>query len=222
MTRVYVICEGVTEEAFVKKILQEALAHKDVFLSAVRIGKPGHKGGNVKFDRLLPDIRTLLRQDRAAYCTSLIDFYGLSSSFPGKEEAASQTTNSAKAACLYQIFGSAVKEKLGEAEAKRFIPYVQMYEFEALLFSDPETFASSLGQPELAGQLRAIRDNFSSPEDINDSPHTAPSKRIEKLYSSYKKPLNGSIAASEIGLDVIRRECCLFNDWMRRLESLSA
>jgi len=103
---------------------------------------------------------------------------------------------------------------------RRFIPYVQIYEFEGLLFSDPQRFASGIDQPQLAAEFSAIPDDFSTPEEINDSPMTAPSKQIEKLFRRYEKPLHGSLAAMEIGLSTIRAECPIFDEWLRRLEGL--
>jgi len=95
-----------------------------------------------------------------------------------------------------------------------------MHEFEALLFSDCEAFSRAIGQPELALELTAIRDGFDTPERINDSPETAPSKRVLALKLSYQKPLLGALAALEIGLEKIRAECPHFDGWVRRLEAL--
>lgn len=103
-------------------------------------------------------------------------------------------------------------------ELCRFIPYVMMYEFEALLFSDCKVFAESIGMPDIAATLSVIRNSFPSPEEINDSPQTAPSKRVESVVPGYQKPLFGNVVAHAIGLDVIRAECANFSDWLLRLE----
>jgi len=97
-----------------------------------------------------------------------------------------------------------------------------MHEFEALLFSNPDRFPQGIGRCDLAADLRMIRQGFASPEDINDSVETAPSKRIEGLFPGYEKPLFGVIAAMEIGLPTMRQECPHFNNWLERLESLPA
>ena len=99
-------------------------------------------------------------------------------------------------------------------DAGRFVPYVMMHEFEALLFSDCEGFARGIDRPEAAVSLQAIRDGFASPEEIDDSPETAPSKRVESLVSGYQKPLMGALAALEIGLGAMRRECPHFGAWL--------
>jgi len=113
------------------------------------------------------------------------------------------------------------KEAVGEDAARQFLPYVQMYEFEGLLFSDVEKLASGLGVTEVRDSFAAIRDGFSTPEEINDSPETAPSKRLLALMDRYEKPLYGSLAALEIGLDKIRNECGRFDGWVSRLEKLA-
>ena len=95
-----------------------------------------------------------------------------------------------------------------------------MYEFEGLLFSDPCGLATAVNQPGLVENFKIIRESFESPENINNSPTKAPSKRIGALYSGYDKPIHGSLAAIEIGLDVIRSECLLFDRWLKRIEAL--
>jgi hypothetical protein len=101
----------------------------------------------------------------------------------------------------------------------RFIPFVIMHEFEGLLFSDCTAFARSIGQTRIAPSFQAIRDQFPTPEEINDSPITAPSKRVQELVAGYEKPFHGTLAALEIGLQSIRAQCPHFNDWLVRLEA---
>ncbi len=95
-----------------------------------------------------------------------------------------------------------------------------MHEFEAILFSDCERFASAIGRIELQPELLKIRSAFNSPEEINDSPDTHPSKRIVDLVPEYRKPIHGNLAACEIGIAAICRECAHFRDWIERLENL--
>ena len=108
----------------------------------------------------------------------------------------------------------------GYHPAKWFIPYIQMYEFEGLLFSAPSALAAALGNSNSEQEFQRIRSDFLTPEWINDDVNTAPSKRIGKLFSAYDKPKHPILAAIEIGLDVIRQECSLFNAWIRQLEDL--
>lgn len=102
---------------------------------------------------------------------------------------------------------------------RRFFPYLQVHEYEGLLFSDPYAFARS-GQEALSAQLLAVRNGFATPEDINDEPQTAPSKRVLTIYRSYRKVIEGTVAAQHVGIEAMRRQCPHFHQWVSRLETL--
>ncbi len=221
MIRIHVICEGQTEEMFVNEVLAEHFLEQDIVLQPGLVGKPGHKGGNVSFERIFKDVRLRLLGDRSAYCTTLLDFYGLPTKFPGKADAQTKNQHRTKAACVQDAFCLAISDALGDQVMHRFIPYIQMYEFEGLLFSDPTQLAEAIGQSGIASDLIKVRQSFATPEEINDSPNTAPSKRIIKLFSGYEKVIHGTFAAMDIGLELIREECPLFDAWLQRLESLA-
>lgn len=221
MIRVHVICEGQTEETFVKEVLGPHLTRLGVSLIASLVGKPGHKGGCVTTSRMVGDIKRRLLDDGRAWCTTLFDFYGLDQNFPGRREAMGKGNISEKALAVEDALRAHVMREVGDSVARRFVPYVQMYEFEGLLFSNPVKMATGLCRKDLVSEFSSIRNEFATPEDINDSPATAPSKRIQKLIPGYEKPLYGSLAVIEIGLDEIRRECPLFNQWVEILEKLS-
>lgn len=219
MIRVHVICEGLTEEDFVRKVLFEPFVERGIHLLPSCIGRVGQKGGRVNLDRVEFDVNTRFR-DRQCYCTTLFDFYGLPAKFPGKAIAEAITNTAGKQRAVVDALSSWAEGKWGRDTAARFLPYVQMHEFEALLFSEPEVFALAIGEPGLAKSFQEIRSKFGTPEEINDDPNTAPSKRIESLYKGYAKPSAPVLAATEIGLDTIRRECRLFDAWLLRLEAL--
>ena len=222
MIRVHVICEGQTEEEFVRHILSRPLAMNNVFLSPSRIGRVGHKGGRVNLDRLVFDLKTRLLKDDQCHCTTLIDYYGLPADFPGIAEGKNFSDIKDKQRLVLMALSSLIDVQLGAAAARRFLPYVQMYEFEGLLFSAPEQLAKGIGQPGLTNIFKSIRRDYSSPEWINDNPNSAPSKRIEKVFNGYDKPDHPMLAAKNMGLDVIRHECHLFDAWVKQLEALSA
>lgn len=221
MIRVHVICEGQTEEMFVNELLQPVFQAKGVLLVPALVGKPGRKGGNFKFERLHTDVENRLLGDRTAYCTTFFDYYGLPQSFPGKDSQDPQADIAIKAAALQEAMTAELTRLIGDDPMRRFIPFVQMYEFEALLFSDPAAFARGIDREELSKPLADIAQKFASPEHINNSPMTAPSKRIEALMADYEKPLMGTLAALEVGLQQMRAKCQLFNNWVTRLENLS-
>jgi hypothetical protein len=120
---------------------------------------------------------------------------------------------------------SALRENLANEmgayhDQGRFVPFVVVHEFEGLLFSDCAAFGRGIGRPELEPRFRQVRDQFETPEDINDSPVTAPSKRVAEIVEEYEKPLFGTLAVLEIGLDRIRSECPHFDSWIRQLENI--
>jgi len=102
----------------------------------------------------------------------------------------------------------------------RFLPYLQLHEFEGLLFSDPTAFAAGIGQRQLAEQFERVRREFATPEDINDDAITAPSKRVLRAYPSYRKVLHGTQAARAVGIEKMRQECPHFRGWVDQLEIL--
>ena len=220
MKRIHIVCEGQTEEMFVKELLYPSFLSKGLRLIPVLIGKPGHKGGNFRFERLLADVRNRLLGDPTAFCTTFFDFYGLPNDFPGKQAATDKARSQEKAQLVCHAMVEKLTRKLGDDAMHRFIPYIQMYEFEALLFSDPDGLAKGVNCPDLNDDFNKIRNSFDSPESINDSPRTAPSKRICSKVSDYEKPIYGSLAALEIGLPVMRQECSLFDAWLIKLEGL--
>jgi hypothetical protein len=222
MTHVYVVVEGQAEETFVNEILAPVLGLQCVFLYPRLLGRPGHKGGRVNYPRVKTDVITLLKQRTGAYCTTLLDLYGMGKGFPDPPESPDVKTLS-RVARLEQGMKSDIQANLDpkfRADA-RFIPYIQQYEFEGLLFSDPTGLANGISQPVLKQGFQAIREKFRTPEDINDSEQTAPSKRIKAVMSSYQKPLHGLLAAKAIGLGKIRAECPRFNNWLTKLENLA-
>jgi len=220
MKRIHIICEGSTEEMFVNKLLAPFMNTKDINLLAARIGRAGHKGGNVNMARLHVDLRLRLLKDKNCFCTTLLDYYGLPSNFPGKKEAVACKTNQGKFDVITQKLNQEIIKTLGIDAARRFIPYIQLHEFEGLLFSDPEKLAKSIQQPALSTKFLKILKG-TTPEEVNDSPDTAPSKRIQKLFPGYDKPTHPVLAACNIGLVKIRSECPLFNAWIMQLEALA-
>ena len=171
--------------------------------------------------RIAHDIINHLKEDPGCVASTMVDYYGLpqtgAKAWPGRE-AAGRLPFEMKAVTVEGGLAADICGELGPSfDAHRFVPYVMMHEFEGLLFSDCRRFGHGIGRPELIAQLQEIRNDFKTPEEINDSPVTSPSKRVEKLVPGYEKPLLGTLAALEIGLDVIRSECPHFRGWLERL-----
>ena len=222
MRRLLVHVEGQTEETFVNTVLAPHLYRAGyTSVSARLVGNARqrrYRGGIKAWDAVRKDILTHLRRDPAAFATTMVDYYRLPRTWPGRDQAARAATLSSRdrAKTVEQAILDDISAAMGRRP--RFVPHVVMHEFEGLLFSDPDRFAQSLGKPDLAPQLRAIRDEFESPEDINDSPDSAPSKRVRNLFPRYRKPLMGPLAVEMIGLDAVREACPLFSEWLVALE----
>lgn len=227
MTRLHIHVEGETEETFVNEILRPHLYSRGyVKVSARLVGNArqrDRRGGIRAWSAVRIDILNHLRQDTGCLETTMVDYYALpqtgGSAWPGRETA-SQLPYARKAATVENALWQDVCQEMGGGfNPDRFIPFVMMHEFEGLLFSDCVSFSRGIGRPELAANFQSIRDQFSSPEEIDDSPLTAPSKRVERLVEGYEKPLLGTLAILEIGLDAIRAECPHFHEWLSRLEA---
>jgi hypothetical protein len=221
MTRVSVVVEGQTEESFVNQVLAPLLWPRELYTTSIIIGVPGHKGGRTSYARVKKDVLLQLKQDRTAYCTTMLDLYGLGKGFPG-DPPPPNVSNLEKVTRLEEAVLQDIITTAPELRADvRFLPYLQLHEYEGLLFSDAAAFAAGIHQPHLAAPLQAIRNQFQTPEDINDNVETAPSKRVLKLYPLYRKPLDGTRAAQAVGVAIMRQECPHFNAWVLRLESLA-
>jgi hypothetical protein len=223
MPRLLLHVEGQTEETFVNEVLGDHLVRSGYeMVSARLVGNPRMKRGGIRpWQGVKRDILRHLKEDRSAIAAIMVDYYGLPHDWPGRAEAPGKGSTSSKAEFVESALLGDITEEMGHRfDGRRFVPLVMMHEFEALLFSDPERFARAIGKTDLAQEFQKIRQKFECPEDINDSPVTAPSKRIENLFPGYEKPLSGVIAALEIGLQAMRTECPHFNEWLKHLEML--
>ncbi|MCY3970066.1 MAG: DUF4276 family protein [Acidobacteria bacterium] len=229
MKRLLVHVEGGSEEAFVNKLLCPHLVAHGVLASARLLGhrrERSRRGGIVGWPKARGDLLRHLKKDHRLHVTTIVDYYGLPQSgkgaWPGRRQAASAPFPD-RADFVEEALRQDVDEAMGsDFVSSRFVPFVMMHEFEALLFSDCQAFANAIGRPALATRFQAIRDQFSSPEEINDSQTTAPSKRLAALLPGYSKTRRAELAALAVGLDAMRSECPHFRSWLESLEGLSS
>lgn len=230
MARLLIHVEGQTEETFVTELLRPHLlgcGYWDVSPRIMGNARQRNRRGGIKpWPAVRDDILKHFKQDPKCLQSTLVDYYALPQdglkAWPGRLDAG-RLLFSDKARLIEHSLTEDIQQHMGpDFSALRFIPFIAMHEFEGLLFSDCERFASGIGRPQLAANLQAIRDQFNTPEEINDSPLTAPSKRIEVLIPGYQKPLLGGLAALEIGLDCIRQQCPHFRGWLEGLEAWPA
>ena len=230
MSRLLIHVEGETEETFINSVLRPHLFQYGYTNVGARLmgnaRQRVYRGGIRGWNEVRKDIIRYLKEDSEALTTTMVDYYGLphagEKAWPGRYDASllpfkeiGQKALTVETALLDDIS----KEFDPDFARQHFIPYVVMHEFEGMLFSDCSCFGDGIGRPDLVPEFRQIRGQFASPEHIDDSPTTAPSKRIKQIVPEYQKPLMGTFAVLEIGLDPIRRECAHFRDWLESLEA---
>lgn len=238
MIEAVVVCEGQTEESFVRDLLARDLGRRNIFLQARLIptssgakdkdkdGASAAKGGALTGQRVLRFLRNTLRERRKqsnVYVTTFFDLYGLPADFPGVSTANALPDMADRAEAIeHALHTEAVR--LAECRPDRFFPHIQPCEFEALLFSDTARFADV--EPKWKGAvecLDAAQRAAGGPERVNDGPNTHPYARLKSaLRPRYDKPRDGLAVSARIGLDRMRAECPRFNRWIAHMESLAA
>lgn len=224
MARLYLFAEGPTEQTFADIVLKPHLAKRGVRMhSPILVAnayKKGqfHRGGSRNFDAMQRDIGYSLKKDPVhdVFFTSMIDLYALPKNFPALEKHNTITNPYKRVEALEELWA----EKTNDA---RFIPYIQLHEYEAYLFVDISKLSFFYQDDAAIRKLqRVVNEVGGSPELIDDGRHTAPSKRITKWLPKYasEKVIVGPQTAERIGLSNIRRKCPHFAKWLERLENL--
>ncbi|MFL9485022.1 DUF4276 family protein [Chitinophagaceae bacterium LWZ2-11] len=205
---IYFIAEGTTEVEFIETSLRHYFIGKGI--NDIRaIGM----GGSNSYFRYHHDVTTFLKRERDIIVTSLIDFFRLPNDFPGYADAKKLNGGQQQ----IEFIERKVEVHINN---QRFVPYIQLHEFEGLLFADMKGFNEIPGcnAKDLA-ELKSIIDKYPNPELINNGPETAPSKRLKRIITGYDKPLYGAYIALANGLDSIINKCPRFKEWLDKLET---
>lgn len=209
MRTVYIMIEGPTEEEFVNNSLSHYLKNFGIVNTVpIRLETSlGFYGGDINFNRYQKNANNLLISDPTAIVTSLIDYYELRADFPGYAEATLLKDKTESVSTLEKEIDNIFNNE-------RLIPYIQLHEFEALLFSDIKGF--QIYFPHLVPKVQYIINNYPNPELINDKPETCPSARLKALIGNrkYKKTLHGPLLALENGINPILEKCPRFKKWI--------
>lgn len=224
MKRLHITAEGQTEEAFVNKTLKYYLAQFGVYadVRCVLTSRKRNKefrGGMTTYMKAKNDIKRWLSEESHnsdVVFTTMFDYYALPEDFPCYAEVQRQKDPYQKVATIEQAMADDINDP-------RFIPYIQLHEFETLLFVDPYKFEIEyFDKPNGIATLLSITKSFENPELINQGENTAPSKRIINVYNDYaaNKPAIGSMIADEIGIEAMKEKCAHFNQWLTKLEQL--
>lgn len=219
---IIVLVEGKTERFFIQDLIVPHLAQQNVFVTPIILSKPGEKGGDVKFSRAKNDIERHLKQRTDTFLTFFINYYGIKKGWPGRDLEENEQTPLSTIQKAQKVNDATVQEVCrlynDYRPDRRFIPFIAMHEFEALLFSAPDILANKLQVSKKS--IDDILTECGEPENINDSPQTAPSKRLAQLSDRFKKTTTGIAIAKEIGLTKIRSKCPIFNEWLTKIENL--
>ena len=224
--RLYLTVEGQTEAAFVISILVGHLANFNVFLAPPRFtGLNRRRRGRIPrggllhtFSHALADLQIWLKEDQSpeARFSMMVDLYALPNDFPGFQAGMEQSTGVAQAISLEKSLAATIGDS-------RFIPYLQVHEYEALVLTDPNRLATlyEIGRAD----LKALADQcsvYATPEDINHGSQSHPKSRIKASVPAYDENIAGPLLTENIGLPTLRDRCPHFGQWLTRLEQLDA
>ncbi len=213
MKRLFIVVEGHTEEEFVKSMIAPYLATFEIYdVRAIKIRTSRtSKGGFVNFDHLKNTVKPLLLSEgEDAIVTTFVDFFRIPTDIPSYDQCISKHSKQEQVSSLESAIGAVFNDS-------RFVPYIQLHEFEALLFSSPVGF-QRLWDRDMFDKADKIVRAFENPEDINSSPQSAPSKRILAINHRYDKVIEGNIIAMDIGIEAMLDRCPRFRCWMNDIK----
>ena len=216
MKRLVIIAEGETEESFVNNILCPYFCSKGLY-NTIQCFKTKHSHGGVsKYSHIKKDIlNTIYEKD--VVVSMMIDFYRLPSDFPGFNDLKATQTHQEQA----NLLETRIKKDLEDSQNQlfhNFIPYIQLHEFEALVFASISGIDSLFERSEMDynGLMNVIQ-QYPNPEDINNHPDTAPSVRLKKLISGYNKVLHGIDIINTVGMAELLVKCPRFKTWIESM-----
>jgi hypothetical protein len=219
MTRLLMLVEGQSEEIFVKHTLAPYLAQHGVYVQSPIVlwtkrlpSGGGFRGGVSNWNQIRRSLLPLTR-DGDAWISTLLDFYGLPDDFPGLQEALGVGDPREQVAALQERFAT-------ELNHQRFIPFLALHEFEAWLFSAPDSVEAHFGKAHLADRLQTAVREAGAPELINHGSDTHPKARLHSLVGGYKETSDGPTLLEKIGIAAVRAACPHFDGWLQRLEAL--
>jgi hypothetical protein len=228
MKRLYLTVEGDTEATTAVDVLRPHLAAFNVFVLRPRLTGPHGRrrgriprGGMFTFHHALSDMRRWMKEDRSvdARFSMMVDLYRLPADFPGYAESRGVADPLVRAARLE----AALTAELGD---RRFIPYLQVHEFEALILSRPESIQELYDVPNtVVAELQRDCAAYPSPEHVDEGQESHPKARLQEVVrhcdqGRYSENVAGPLLVGAIGLAELREKCAHFGQWLTILESL--
>ncbi len=222
MTRVLISVEGQTEEAFCRDVLGPHLANYGVYATSVVLttkraaNGSKFKGGASGWSQIRQELFDLLADTSARAVTTMYDFYGLPSDIRSFATVTAATGNSSHTAIAIE---NEIVQQIGD---QRLRPYLQLHEFEALVFAAEAIAERRSGLQTVGSMIRQAVSDAGGAEMVNEDPSTAPSKRLIHSWPGYVKTIDGPAIAGAAGLDSLRLSCPHFGSWLDWLEGLPA
>ncbi|GBC94056.1 hypothetical protein HRbin15_02563 [bacterium HR15] len=216
MKKILISVEGQTEEQFVERVLQPLFPSEQCFLQPIvlttRRDPSGrtYKGGIVSYARIHAEVKRLLGDTSADAVTTMYDYYGLPDDFPGKDTLKPSWSPYEKVRHLECAFAKDINDP-------RFIPYLSLHEFEALLLADIPQVIQYLKQTYGTVRTKLLQHLSQSPEAVDEN--EPPSHRLQEACRSYSKLADGLLLAERIEIQTMRSRCPHFNDWVLQLQS---
>lgn len=217
MKNIYIYCEGATEESFINEILSPYFCNLNIYVRPIicctkRTRMKKFKGGVSNYEKIKDEVTKLCKQHKHEFITTMFDYYAMPLDTPMID---------CKEFDLYkrmEIIQEAINKDIGENNC--FFNFV-LHEFESLLFSSPTSF-NLIAEPKIVEKIQCIHDKSPTPEHINNSPCTAPSKRLEELIPNYEKGKvrNGTILSKDMGIDIIKGKCKHFDSWIEKIKKI--
>lgn len=215
MKRIIIICEGETEQTFCRTTLGPYLNERGIEINWPIIKRS--RGGIVRWNYLKDQIERHLKEDTYAGVTTLIDYYGLykKHDFPNWDTAELIADKNQRMSTIENGMKADVSSDINY----RFIPYIQLHEFEGLLFNEKNIFYEQIPNKDIVdpAYLDETFDSFLNPEMINNSRETSPSHRLERIIKGYNKIVYGDILSEAIGMQRLIDKSPRFRVWVESL-----
>lgn len=225
----HILVEGHTEEGFVKQVLKPHLQSLGIIVKPyilVTNIKKDKRGGLINYTQVQNNLRRIAQSikpnaNEIHYQTTMFDFYALPNDFPAYEEAMSIHDAYLRIEKLEQAF------KQDVTHIRHFIPYIQLHEFEALVFCGLDYLANDYDgcEDEIENLKKVLVSYHNNPEAIDNHASTAPSKRLiaafkDKNKYNYNKTLSGIAVTKAVSLPNLRKQCRHFDAWVTQLENI--
>ena len=222
-----VLCEGQTEDRFANKVLKDYLKGFGIVVKTFILltnRKKNIKGGILSYQQVKNDLELLMKQQsnkthEIHFFTTMFDFYALPNDFP-------DYVNTMQIQDCYEKVKRMEEKFKEDIHSDYFIPYIQLHEFEALVFCGLEHLL--IDYPDMTKQItilqKIVKKYDNNTEKIDDSPQTAPSKRIIKEFEkfhNYNKAKSGVLVTDKVGIEQLKAKCLHFKAWVEQLELLS-